>query len=169
MLVHFIGGPIHGRSEAIQNPQPTYHMVELKSLPVFAVQEFEDLQAGAPFEEHRYRITKRTPRYVIAEWEAPPVDVRFEVRLELDPFDYEASEALRKCFLERRTEKKHDVMCVSAHVASGMEATLELVTRVEGPDDATALELAAKKVQHYLDAELPPCKQHIRSVGAMTS
>lgn len=169
MLVHFIGGPAHGRSEAIQNPQPIYRMAELKARAVFPAGEFEELSAGMPFEEHQYRITKRTPRYAIAEWEAPPVDVRFQVSLEIDPFDHEASEALRKFFLERRTEEKHGVRCIGAAVASSMQGELELVARVEGPEDATALELAAHKVQHYLDAELPPCKQYIRSVGAATS
>lgn len=170
MLVYFIGGPAHGRSEAIMNPHEIYRMAELKRLPVFAALEFEgDFASCADIVEHEYRITRRTARYAIAEWQAPPVDVRFEVRLELDPFDDTASEALRKFFYERRTEKKHGVMCVGAAVASGMEATLDLVVRVEGPEDPTAIQLAAEKVQHYLDAELPPCKQHIQSVGASTN
>lgn len=169
MLVHFIGGPAHGRSEAIQNPQPTYNMVELKARPVFAVGEYEALNAEAPFEEHQYRITRRTARYAIAEWEAPPVDVRFEVRLEIDPFDRIASEALRQFFLERRTEEKHGVRCVSAHVATSMDAELTLLVRVEGPEDPTAIQLAAEKVQHYLDAELPPSKQYIRQSAASTN
>jgi hypothetical protein len=160
MLVHFIGGPAHGRSEAIPNPHPTYRMAELKPMPSFATLYFPP--AEVPFVEHEYKITRRTPRYAIAEWQALPVDVRFEVRLEVDPFDHAA-------FLERRTEEIHGVRCVGAAVASGIEAQLDLVVRVEGPEDATALELAAKKVQHYLDAELPPCKQHIRSVGASVS
>jgi hypothetical protein len=169
MLVHFIGGPAHGRSEAIQNPQPIYRMVELSRLPIFAVGEYEALNAELPFEEHSYRITKRTPRYAIAEWEAPTVEVRFEVRLELDPFDRKATDALRKFFLERNTELKHGVRCVGAAVSSGIEGTVELVVPVEGPEDAVAIQIAAEKVQHYLDAELPPCVQHIRSVGAATS
>lgn len=172
MLVHFIGGPAHGRSEAIKDPHPVYRMAELRRLAIYRAFDVEDAfpsPAVVPFTEHEYKITRRTARYAVAEWQAPPVDVRFEVRLEIDPWDQAASEAMRKLFLERRNEPKHDVRCIGAHVASSMEATLELVTRVEGPDDPTAIQLAAEKVQHYIDAELPPCKQHIRSAGSATA
>lgn len=166
MLVHFIGGPVHGRSEAIFNPPPVWRWAELKAQAIFAVGEFEKLNAEVPFEEHQYRITKRTPRYAIAEWEAPQVQVRFEVRLEIDPFNREATEALRVFFLERKTDLKHGVRCVGAAISSGMEGTVELVVPVEGPEDAIAIQLAAEKVQHYLDVELPPCVQHISHTGA---
>lgn len=166
MLVHFIGGPAHGRSEAIFNPPPVWRWAEVKARAVFAVAEFGELNAEDSFEEHQYRITRRTARYAIAEWEAPPVDVRFQVELEIDPYDRAVSEAMRKVFLERRSEPKHGVRCTSAHVAHAMHAELTLVARVEGPEDPVAIQLAAEKVQHYLDSELPPCIQHIRHTAA---
>lgn len=171
MLVHFIGGPAHGRSEAIQDPHPVYRMAELPRRAIYKAFDVEDAlppAALAPFTEHAYKVTRRTPRYVVAEWQAPPVDVRFEVRLEVDSFDQEAIDAFRRFFMDRRTEAKHGVRCVGVS-ASGIEYELELVARVEGPQDATALELAAKQVQHYLDAELPPCKQFISAADASIS
>lgn len=170
MFVHFIGGPAHGRSEAIQNPHVIYRMAELKRLPIFAALEFEGEYTipGTDIVEHEYRIIHRTPRYAVAEWQAPPVDVRFEVRLEIDPFDHEGSEALRRFFLERRSELKHGVMCVGVAVTNAIEADLTLSVRVEGPEDPIAIQLAAEKVQHYLDAELPSCTQRIRQAAATT-
>lgn len=171
MLVHFIGGPAHGRSEAIQDPHPVYRMAELRRLAIYKAFDVEDAfppPAVVPFTEHEYRITRRTPRYAIAEWQAPPADVRFQVRLEIDPFDSEATAAFHRFFMERRTEEKHGVRCVGASTASSLESELELVVRVEGPEDAVALQLAAEKVQHYLDSELPPCKRYVSQAAATT-
>lgn len=170
MLVHFIGGPVHGRSEAIQDPHPVYRMADLKRMPVYPVLEFEGdfADAAVSYVEHEYKVTRWTPRYAIAEWQAPPVDVRFSVRLEIDPFDTAAIDAFRRFFMERRTEAKHGVRCVGASTASGPESELELVVRVEGPEDAVALQLAAEKVQHYLDSELPPCKRYVSRAAATT-
>ena len=170
MLVHFIGGPAHGRSEAIKDPHPVWRMAELKRLPMFAKLEYEGDFAAAtvPYIEHEYKITRRTARYAIAEWQAPLVDVRFQVRLEIDPFDDEAVAAFSRFFMERRTEEKHGVRCVGASMSSAWESELELVTRVEGPEDAVALQLAGEKVQHYLDSELPPCKRYVVQAAATT-
>lgn len=175
MLVHFIGGPAHGRAEAIQDPHPTYIIAALRSSAIFRAFDVEDVEdarppaATVPFEEAHYKVTRRTPRYAIAEWQAPPVHVRFSVRLELDPHDHAAIDAFRQFFMERRTEAKHGVRCVGASTASGIESELELVTWVEGPQDAVALELAAKQVQHYLDAELPPCRRYVSAAEAATA
>lgn len=156
MLVHFIGGPAHGRSEAIQNPHEIWRMVEYSGMPAY-VSEGAALPplAKVPYTEHSYRITRRTPRYAVAEWQAPPVNVRFEVIFPYDPSDERISNAMRKIFLAPRGEAKHGVRCVGAHIGGGWEGRLELITTVDGPDDATALQLASEKVQHYLDAELP--------------
>lgn len=169
MLVHFIGGPAHGRSEAIKDPHPVYRMAELRRLAIYKAFDVEDaFPAVVPFTEHEYKITRQTPRYAIAEWQAPLVDVRFEVRLELDPFDSEATAAFQRFFMERRTEEKHGVRCIGAATASGIESTVELVARVEGPEDPVALQLAAEKVQHYLDSELPGCKRYVSQAAATT-
>lgn len=166
MIVHFIGGPVHGRSEAIQNPHPIWKMVTSNPRECFvACGDFPSLD-DLPFTEHEYKITRRTPRYAIAEWSPPPVDVRFEVRLELDPFDRVASEELRRLFYERRTEPKFGVRCIGAAVAHAAEATFDLVVRVDGPEDVTAVQLASEKVQHYIDSELPHCKKYVRSTAA---
>ena len=166
MLVHFIGGPAHGRLEVISNPHAIYRQVTIKPQAHFARIDFP--VADVPFEEHEYKITKRTPRYAIAEWQAPPVDVRFEVHLEIDPFDRQDADRLRQFVRERRTEEKHGVRCIGATDFNVMKFDLSLQVRVEGPKDAVAVQLAAEKVQHFLDAELPPCIQHIRSVDAST-
>lgn len=166
MLVHFIGGPAHGRSEAIFNPPPIWRWAELKAQAIFAVGEFEKLNAEVPFEEHQYRITKRTPRYAIAEWEAPKVQVRFVVEIEVDPFDREASQALYKFIFERRMDRDGDVKCIAGEIHCAEKITLTLVTLVEGPEDPVAIQLAAEKVQHYLDATLPPSRQTIQHAAA---
>lgn len=168
MLVYFIGGPADSRTEAIQNPHPIYRMVELKSLPIFAVGEYEALTAECPWTEHEYRVTRRSPRYAIAEWVAPPVDVRFEVRVDVDPFDQAASETLRRLFLERASEKG-GVRCLGASITNGIEAELQFLVRVEGPEDAVAIQLASEKVQHYIDGELSALKRGVRQVAAVTT
>jgi hypothetical protein len=166
MLVHFIGGPAHGRSEAIFNPPPVWRWAELKARVHFAVGEFEELNAEIPFEEHQYRVTKRTPRYAIAEWEAPTVQVRFVVEVEVDPFDHAATTLLQKYIMERRMDQDGDVKCIGADVYCAEKATLTLAALVEGPEDPIAIQLAAEKVQHYLDANLPPSRQRIQHTAA---
>jgi hypothetical protein len=47
------------------------------------------------------------------------------------------------------------VKCVAATRADYTEFEVTLEVRVEGPNDPVALSLAAEKVQHYLDANLP--------------
>jgi len=173
MLVYFIGGPADGRTEAIQNPHPTYRMVELKSLAIYRAFDVEDAFPPAAVtdwdgDEHEYRVTRRSPRYAIAEWIAPPADVRFEVRVDVDPFDQAASETLRRLFLERASEKG-GVRCLGASLTNGIEAELQFLVRVEGPEDAVAIQLASEKVQHYIDAELSALKRGIRQVAAVTT
>lgn len=169
MLVHFIGGPVHGESKAIRNPSSIYRVPELRR--VFAVVENQGFPTidDSSFTEHQYRITKRTPRYAIAEWEAPTIQVRFVVDLEVDPFDREASEALRRFIMERRVEERDGVKCVAAEAYSAEKTTITLATLVEGPEDPIAIHIAAEKIQHYLDAHLPPSKQLIRHTAAETA
>lgn len=172
MIVHFIGGPAHGRSEAIQNPQLTYRMVELNRMSIYKAFDVEDAPfppaAIADWDEHEYKITRQTARYAIAEWQAPPVDVRFDVCARVDGFDEAANETLRRIFLEDRSRAKNGVRCLGAHITNGVEVQLQLMARVDGPEDATALQLAAEAVQQYIDAELPALKQYISQVAATT-
>jgi hypothetical protein len=171
MLVHFIGGPAHGRSESIQNPQPTYRMAELRKTAIYKAFDVEDAfppAAVTDWDEYEYRVTRRTARYAIAEWEAPPADVRFEVKVEVDAFDQALSETLRRLFLERAKEK-NGVRCLGVSLTNGVEADLQLLVRVEGPDDAVAIQLAAEKVQQYIDAELHVLRNYVRQVAAVTA
>ncbi len=169
MLVHFIGGPVHGHSEAIHNPPPIYRLPELKRLALFDSFDWSALHIGPNIEEHEYRITRRTPRYVVAEWVVPTIQVQFTVELEVHPFDREESDALSKFIYERRMDKDGDVKCVAADADSSEKLSLTLVALVEGPEDPIAIQLAAEKVQHYLDANVPPSIQHIQHTAATTA
>jgi hypothetical protein len=156
MLVHFIGGPIHGRSEAVQNPLAVYRVAEMKRQARYAgwfEEEYPPIEQS--YEEHSYRITRRTPRYAIAEWEAPKVPVRFLVDLEIDPFDREASQALYSFTMNRREPQRGPVQCVGADMWNAEKLVLTLNTSVEGPPDAVAIQLAAEAVQNWLDANFP--------------
>lgn len=156
MLIHFIGGPQHGHSQVTQNPpQPIYRFPEPKPRAYFVVEDYYPT-AEASYNVSQYRVTKQTPRYAIAEWEPERVTVHFHVELAVDPNDITAGEALRDFMLGRRDDQKGDVKCVAGESWSAMKVTLTLATMVDGPRDAVALQLAAEKVQQYLDAKLPP-------------
>lgn len=168
MLVHFIGGPAHGRSEAIQNPHALYRMAELKASNVFGPRG-EWPPPTVPFEEHTYKIIHRTPRYAIAKCEPSKVRVRILIELEVDAYDSDAYFALHQFVKEVRVDSQDDVRCVEAALHCADKATLTLDTEVEGPKDAIALQLAAEKVQHYLDANLPASSRcRVRHTAADT-
>lgn len=170
MLVHYIGGPAHGRTEAVQNALATYHVAAARRMQCSSIPEEEmgSLPRMQAYDEHHYRVTKRTPRYVIAEWEAPQIQVRFEVEIEIEPFDTAGTELFRRFIYERHLPERGDVKCVAAEAYNAEKLSLTLATLVEGPEDPIALQLGAEKVQHYLDSHFPAAKQRIQRAVATT-
>lgn len=153
MLVHFIGGPAHGRSEAIQSPGPIYRMAELKQVPAFATLDFP--AAEVPFKEHAYRITKRTRRYCIAEWQPPKVNVEVSVAFTgLSFWDRDVAEKLHQFLAEERTDSGaipgRQIMLKRDHYGTGV-LTLEWLVQVDGPADPEAIAEAMETVQHRID------------------
>ena len=154
MLVHFIGGPAHGRSEAIQNPQPVYRMAQLKPMPSFATLDFPP--AEVPFEEHEYRITRRTRRYCIAEWQPPKVDVQVSVAFTgLSFWDRDVAEKLHRFVAEERTDcasiRGRQLTLERDHYGTGV-LTLEWAAKVDDPADPEAIAEATELVQNRIDA-----------------
>lgn len=160
MLIHFIGGPAHGRTQTDKNPQTIYRMAEAKRPLAFcAVREGEGLPPSGecPFTEHEYRITKRTRRYCIAEYIAPKVKATAEVCLEVSTCDYEALDALSRWCYERRSDagQPGDTKLVAVLKEWTGQARLQFETLVDGPADAAAAAEAGENVQTFLDRYLP--------------
>lgn len=165
MRVHFIGGPAHGRTENYPaGIQPIIRIPRPRGGMVRALREgdFPTLQPN--YDVLEYRVTKRTARYAIAEWEPPQASVEFVVELDIDPEDRDAQAVIQKLVYGSRDTG--DVHCIAAEVFSAFKMRLTLQTLVEGPEDAVAIQLGAEKVQNYLDSNLPGSVQNIRNVEA---
>lgn len=159
MLIHFIGGKMHGRSESVTSPPPIVKVPVVIPGSVFAVREGEEDfgSAGYAYETHEYRITKRTRRYCIAEYIAPKVMATAEVRLEVSTWEHEALDALSRWCCERRVDagQPGDTKLVAVLAECTGQVTLQFQTLVDGPADAAAAAEAGENVQTFLDRYLP--------------
>lgn len=174
MIVHFIGGPAHGRSEAIKNPHTTYRVAELKRLPAFAALEFEgDFSAAAagPVEEHEYRITRRTRRYCIAEWQPPKVKVQVSVAFTgLAFWDQGVHEKLMKFVYEEHDKPPFPgpgggLQMERHHYGTGV-LTVEWAVTVDGPADPEAIAEAMEVVQHRIDVGVGFLPERFSTIAA---
>lgn len=156
MIVHFIGGPVHGRTEAIQNPQDTYRVAELKAHSIFPAEECKPF-AEVPFEEHEYRVTRRTRRYCIAEWRPPVLIGRASVDLRVCLYDSEALIALEQWLFRDDVIKRGsgDVRVVAVSRFDVEQFTLDFEVKVDGPPDAIAVSEVGEKIQYFLDTQMP--------------
>lgn len=158
MHVYFIGGPRHGESCDMVTPHEIIRVVEAAPYR-YSVDEEPPSMFGPSFTEHTYRVTKLATRYAIAEWEPPPVDVAFKIAFVVDPYDRETTETINRFFWDFRGSaggRPDDVKCVAAtHDGGRGKFEVALQVRVDGPNDPTALALAAEKVTNYLNANVP--------------
>lgn len=175
MLVHFIGGPAHGRSEAIRNPHATYRVAQLKQMPSFATLEFEgDFSAAAevPIEEHEYRITRRTRRCAIAEWQPPKVKVMVSVAFTgLAFWNSDVHAKLHKFVSEERIDtaiRGRQLLLERDHYGTGV-LTLEWAVTVDGPADPEAIAEAMELVQHRLDAGIGFLPERFSTIAAQVA
>lgn len=175
MLVHFIGGPAHGRTEAIKNPHATYRVAELKHFPSFATMELEgDFSAAAevPITEHEYRITRRTRRYAIAEWQPPKVKVQVSVAFTgLSFWDSEVHEKLHRFVAEERDDaavRGRQLLLERDHYGTGV-LTLEWAVTVDGPADPEAIAEAMELVQHRIDIGIGFLPERFRTIAAQVA
>lgn len=156
MLIHFIGGPAHGRTESHKNPQSIYRMVEASHEPLRAYREAADFPAldSRPWTEHEYRITKRTRRYCVAEWQPGAVKVR--VAVEFNGLEFWDSGVHDKVMALVREHEKSGALSYHLdrhHYGTGA-LTLEWTVEVEGPADAAAIAEATEVVQDRLHRAL---------------
>lgn len=157
MIVHFIGGPAHGRSEAIQSPSSVVLMPAVSPSRVAVAGEKGALPPIPEFATVEYRIIRRTRRYCIAEFQPPKVTATVEVILTFLGYDRKVNDALSEWTMSRREEdsRRGDVRLVGVDRGAWDTLTLRFTARVDGPPDAVAAAEAGDKVQHYIDAALP--------------
>jgi hypothetical protein len=171
MLVHFIGGPAHGRTQSDVNPQSIYRMAEAKQPIAFcAVGEEEGLPplGECPFTEHEYRVTKHTRRYCIAEWQPRPVKVRVAVEFNgLEFWDREVHDKMMRLVHEHEKTGTLALTLDRHHYGTGA-LTLEWSVEVEGPADGAAVAEATETVQHRLDVALGE-GNYVRQVSAQVN
>lgn len=172
MLVHFIGGPAHGITEAHPNVLSVYRVPELTD-KLYAVPE----EAAFPppgqvsYTTHEYRVTRRTRRYCIAEWK--PASVKVQVGVEfngLEFWDRGVHEKLMR-FIDQELGDSHpgrQLAFQRHHYGIGV-LTVEWAVEVEGPADAAAISEATEVVQHRLDAALGADNSYVRQISAAVS
>lgn len=156
MIVHFIGGPAHGRAEAMSDPQLVIKMPLSEPAAYFKPEDDASPLSGPMWKVAEYRITRRTDRYCIAEYEEPQVTVHSTVTLSVDEWDSVA------CYMfDRLVRDWHEgrdrfgVQFKSIWRARLTEVSVHLAVKVPGPPDNIALAVAADKVHAYIDATLP--------------
>lgn len=173
MLVHFIGGPAHGITEAHKNPQPTYRVPEVKQRAFQAVREDAPLPPidEKSYAEYEYRVTRRTRRYCIAEWRPAPVKVQVAVEFNgLEFWDRGVHEKLMR-FIDQELGDNHPgrQLAYRRHDFGTGLLTIEWFVEVEGPADAAAISEATEVVQHRLDAALGNDNKYVRQISAAVS
>lgn len=170
MLVHFISGPHHGCSEAIQNPGAVIRVPALEKPVLYAfgeVGEFPD--SSAQLEILIYKITRRTRRYCIAEYEEPKVRVDFRVALSIDTWDTagrrEFEDVLRTW---RESSIRHgNIRLLSMERCKLDETDITFGVTVDGPADPMAVAEAGEQLQHFLDSNFPAyVRRSIAHVGS---
>lgn len=155
MLVHFIGGPAHGHSEAIQNPHDVLRVPEMPKTAEF-VSDAVLPPLEVQYIEHQYKVTRRTKRYVIAEWQPESVIATVTVEISLPYYDHEAYDAISRWLWERHDyPQRGDAKLVAVSKYCAENWSLDFAVKVDGPPDAVAVAEAGEKVQHYLDSQIP--------------
>lgn len=174
MLVHFIGGPAHGRTESHKNPHSILRVAEASHEPIRAYREGAALPPpeGRSWTEHEHRVTKRTRRYCIAEWQPRPVRVRVSVEFNgLEFWDRDVHEKMMK-FVQQEEGDGHLGRALQFHrhhYGTGA-LTLEWSVEAEGPADAAAVSEATETVQNRLDAALgAEGSNYVRQIAAAVS
>jgi hypothetical protein len=154
MLVHFIGGPRHGETEALSGSPTDRIMVPIAPRISYAEARFAD-PIGPSYALHEYKATRRR-RYVIAEYIEPKIDVKWAATITVDPWDSDALRALSQFMWDRRIgEVSSGVRWLSAAAATTGELEITLGIQVDGPPDAGAISDAAEKAQAWLDRRVP--------------
>lgn len=153
MLVHFIGGPAHGRTEPHAHTSGDIRYAVANAGASYGT---ETLSETMPYEEHVYRITRHTPRYCIAEWQPPKVAVRFSVKLVLSD-RYGDFSTLQRYVMQQQYPPTYANLTTMYGRFDRRDrlGELDINVKVDGPADATALQLGAELVQRHLDRTLP--------------
>ncbi len=149
MLAHFIGGPAHGREEAISgHPHRILQFPELPDLLPYFGLESEPYDVP-DFIVHEYRLLYTDPRWAVYQWAPPRVEASWEFSIRnRGPLADSLHEKLHKLTKEGEAAQLTGVEC------DVDEVRVRGVAIVDGPPDAVAAKQVAEDVQSLIDRRL---------------
>lgn len=152
MIVHFIGGPLHGTSEAVSNIGARL-VVPLAERPVYCA---DTPIYPAVMATGEYAVIKRA-RYAIAEYVEPRIKTDWHVEVNVvDRYDTDALRRLDDWLLLRMQAPRPPlVYWTAARRLSYDRASLDFTISVDGPPSAAAIADAGTKLHERLDKMLP--------------
>lgn len=157
MIVHFIGGPRHGETEAFSGiPYDRIRVPHNVQAVSYAYREGQLPPISAPYDIAEYAVIKRE-RYAIAEFIEPMVRTRWSVDVSIsDVWNDRVYNAFSRLITERKQIlSPSGVRFGNAVRYSSNSARLDFLIVVDGPPDVTATRLAAEKLESWLAKQLP--------------
>lgn len=147
MIAHFVGGPLHGRDEAISSPQRQLRVPEAKG----------GFLGG--WYEHIYEAARSVGNYTVYTWKPPRVTVNWEVALPLAFFDGAWGSVDYREFSPALIDKlsgetRESVQALDFDLDSN-EIRVRGTVVVDGPPGPEAIAAATKLVQTRLDHVFP--------------
>lgn len=148
MIAHFIGGPAHGRDEAISgHPHRIVKFPELNDVPYYGVESTP--YDTIPFIEHEYKLLYTDARLAVYQWLPPRVEATWEFSLRLP----RALDIVLQERLHNLTPKGTTLQMTSCDW-DGREVHVRGAAIVDGPPDGTAAKQVGEDVQSLIDRKL---------------
>lgn len=148
MIAHFIGGPLHGRDEALSNPMREIRVPEAKG----------GFLGG--WYEHSYEAVKTVGNYTVYTWKPPRVTVNWEVSL---PLAFSGEGWGRVNYRELSPDRIYSISGETRESVQALDFDLDSdevrirgTVVVEGPPGPKAIAAASALVQTRLDNVFPP-------------